>query len=77
MELFILIVVLAILAETTVLLVKNHAPVKNQSRQKIYVDTSALIDGRIINIAKTGFISRDLVILKSVLLELQLLADSK
>ncbi len=77
MELFILIVVLAILAETTVLLVKNHAPVKTQSRQKIYVDTSALIDGRIVNIAKTGFISRDLVILKSVLLELQLLADSK
>ena len=77
MELFILIVVLAILAETTVLLIKNHAPVKNQSRQKIFVDTSALIDGRIINIAKTGFISRDLVILKSVLLELQLLADSK
>ena len=77
MELFILIFVLAILAETTVLLVKNHAPAKNQSRQKIYVDTSVLIDGRIVNIAKTGFIMKDLVILKSVLLELQLLADSK
>ncbi len=77
MELFILIAVLAILAETTVLLIKNRAPIKNQSRQKIYVDTSALIDGRILNISKTGFVMRDLVILKSVLLELQLLADSK
>ena len=77
MELFILIVVLAILAETTVILIKNYKPTKSQNRDKIYVDTSALIDGRILNIARTGFISKDLVVLKSVLLELQLLADSK
>ena len=47
------------------------------SRRKIYVDTSALIDGRIINIARSGFLDGDLIILKSVLLELQLIADSK
>lgn len=47
------------------------------SRRKIYVDTSVLIDGRIIEIAKTGFLDGDLIILKSVLLELQLLADGK
>lgn len=46
-------------------------------KRKIYVDTSVLIDGRILNIARSGFISDDLVILKSVLLELQLIADSK
>ena len=46
-------------------------------KRKIYVDTSALIDGRILNIARTGFIDGDLIILKSVLLELQLLADGK
>ena len=80
MELFILLVVLAILAETTFIGVrelKTKHQLFNQNRSKIYVDTSALIDGRILNIAKTGFIMQDLVILKSVLLELQLLADSK
>ena len=76
MELFIILVVLAILAETTILLAKSQKP-KRSSQHKIYVDTSALIDGRILNVARTGFITEDLVILKSVLLELQLLADSK
>lgn len=75
MELFILIVTLAILAETTVL-VARRKPVRSGTR-KIYVDTSVLIDGRILNVARTGFIDGDLVILKSVLRELQLLADGK
>lgn len=76
MELFILIITLAILAETTAILAKNRLQIKT-SKRKIYVDTSALIDGRILNIAKTGFLDGDLIILKSVLLELQLLADGK
>ena len=76
MELFILIIVLIILAETSWLVVKKERPLKSNKR-KIYVDTSALIDGRILNVARTGFISDDLVILKSVLRELQLLADGK
>ena len=41
------------------------------------MDTSALIDGRILNVARTGFIDGELIILKSVLRELQLLADGK
>lgn len=76
MELFILIVVLLILAETTILIVRKYKPTLN-SKRKIYVDTSALIDGRILNIARSGFIDGDLIILKSVLRELQLLADGK
>ena len=76
MELFILIVVLIILAETTIITFKKYKP-GSGGKRKIYVDTSALIDGRILNIARSGFISDDLIILKSVLLELQLLADSK
>ncbi len=76
MELFILIITLVTLAETTAILAKNRLQIKT-SRRKIYVDTSALIDGRILNIAKTGFLDGDLIILKSVLLELQLLADGK
>ena len=77
MELFILIIGFIILAETTILILKNHPPIINNSKRKIYVDTSALMDGRILNIAKTGFISDNLIITKSVLRELQLLADGK
>lgn len=76
MELFILIICLAIFAETSFLTIKKIKPSKI-GQGKIYVDTSALIDGRILNIARSGFIDRDLIILKSVLLELQLLADGK
>lgn len=76
MELFILILTLAIFAETSFLTASKYKPIKG-GRRKIYVDTSALIDGRILNIARTGFMDGDLIILKSVLLELQLLADGK
>lgn len=76
MELFILILTLAIFAETTILVVRKYKPTMS-NRRKIYVDTSALIDGRIIKIARSGFLDGDLIILKSVLLELQLIADSK
>jgi len=77
MELFILLIGLAIFAETTILLIKNHHPIINNSKRKIYVDTSALIDGRILKVAKTGFIGDDLIIPRGVLKELQLLADGK
>ena len=76
MELFILIIVLAILAETTVLVLRKYKPTFN-SKRKIYVDKSVLIDGRILNIARSGFLDGDLIVLKSVLLEMQLLADGK
>lgn len=76
MELFILLVSLGIFAETTILVIKKYKPSFN-SRRKIYVDTSALIDGRVLNVARSGFIDGDLIVLKSVLRELQLLADGK
>ena len=76
MELFILIIVLLIFAETTILVAKKYRP-SLSSKRKIYVDTSALIDGRILNVARSGFVDGDLIILKSVLRELQLLADGK
>lgn len=76
MELFILFIVLTILVETTILVFRKYKWVQGGQR-KVYVDTSALIDGRILNVAKSGFIDGDLIVLKSVLLELQLLADGK
>ncbi|MBR3176154.1 TRAM domain-containing protein [Candidatus Saccharibacteria bacterium] len=76
MELFILLISLAIFIETTFLIVREHRPL-NSGKRKIYVDTSVLIDGRILNVARSGFLDGDLIILKSVLRELQLLADGK
>jgi len=50
---------------------------ENKYSNKIYVDTSTLIDGRILSVARTGFVTDDLLIPRSVLRELQLLADGK
>jgi uncharacterized protein YacL len=76
MEIFILIILIIILAETTLLITKalHKLPTGNPKR-KVYVDTSALIDGRILSVAGTGFIGDDLIIPRSVIRELQLLAD--
>jgi len=42
----------------------------------LLLDTSVIIDGRIFDIAKTGFLDMPLIILSSVLRELQTVADS-
>ena len=76
MNYLILAICLTILSETTFLSLKKVRPSKSGKR-KIFVDTSALIDGRIVGVARTGFIDGDLIVLKSVLRELQLLADGK
>lgn len=76
MEFFILFFTIMIFVETTALIIRKYKPTLG-GRRKIYVDTSVLIDGRILKIAESGFIDGDLIILKSVLLELQLLADSR
>ncbi len=76
MDFWILIVCLAILAETSFLVVSKKI-VRKGGRRKIYIDTSALIDGRVVALAESGFLDGDLIILKSVLRELQLLADGK
>lgn len=76
MDFVFLVILLAILGETSFLVASNKI-VRRGGRRKIYVDTSVLIDGRIIGIAESGFLEGDLIILKSVLRELQLLADGK
>lgn len=47
------------------------------SRSQILVDTSAIIDGRIADIAATGFIPGKLLVPRFVLAELQNIADSE
>lgn len=76
MEILILVFVIIVFVETSFLLIKERSPFLNKSR-KIFIDTSVLIDGRILGLARTGFLEGEYIILRSVLRELQLLADSK
>lgn len=69
--------VLAILAEVTYLVVKlPRQSINRKQGRPILVDTSVLIDGRIIAVARSGFIGDTLVIPRSVIGELQFLADN-
>ena len=78
MEILILVIVLILLAETSILLAKSFKKSRQKSgRRKVYMDTSSLIDGRIVAVAQTGFIGDDILIPRSVIRELQLLADGK
>ncbi len=52
-----------------------EAPFASESRT-ILVDTSVLIDGRILDVARTGFLTGTLLIPRFVLNELQYIADS-
>ncbi|MGE5309522.1 MAG: PIN/TRAM domain-containing protein [Sphaerimonospora mesophila] len=45
------------------------------ARGSLLLDTSAIIDGRIVDVAKTGVITAELIVPRSVINELQLLAD--
>ena len=74
-ELFILTVLLVLLAEVTYLVVKLPRQTSSKKRL-IFVDTSVLIDGRIVAIAASGFIGDTLAIPRSVIGELQFLADN-
>ncbi|MBF6612401.1 MAG: PIN domain nuclease [Chloroflexi bacterium] len=54
----------------------SHAGEKIQLDKYLLVDTSAIIDGRIADISKTGFIDGTLLVPRFVLNELQHIADS-
>ena len=79
MELIFTLSLLALIAaETTFLTVMQTRKAKHSKKQHlpIFVDTSVLIDGRIMAIAESGFITSTLYIPRSVVGELQFLADN-
>lgn len=76
MEILIIIVLLAIAAETTYLAYHTLRKERREVLAPVFVDTSVLIDGRIIAIAESGFLTRPLYIPRSVVGELQFLADN-
>jgi uncharacterized protein YacL len=55
---------------------EDHSSVGHASANKIIVDTSVIIDGRLADIAATGFVDGQLIIPRFVLKELQTIADS-
>jgi uncharacterized protein YacL len=63
-------------AELTALFFGGARQAEGHRLPAVLLDTSVIIDGRIFDIAKTGFIDMPLVILSSVLRELQMVADS-
>ncbi|MFZ1812311.1 MAG: TRAM domain-containing protein [Candidatus Saccharimonadales bacterium] len=70
------ILVSVVLLETTYLTYQQFAKHEVKSpRSRIVCDTSALIDGRIVAIARSGFLSSELVVPRSVTRELQYMAD--
>ena len=73
-ELIIIIMLLAIMAEIY-LLVKPRRHAGSGTQLPILVDTSVLMDGRVVDLAKTGFLLGQIIVPRSVLIELQLLAD--
>ena len=78
MEILIICLLLVIAAEATYLVAAQTIKFKHSKKQHmpIFVDTSVLIDGRIISIAESGFITSTLFIPRSVVGELQFLADN-
>jgi uncharacterized protein YacL len=57
---------------------KEEAEMKEMEYQKaVLVDTSALIDGRILDVAKTGFFERNILLHPAVVNELHLLSDNE
>jgi uncharacterized protein YacL len=62
--------------ELSALLFGGPRDEKSNRLSAVLLDTSVIIDGRILDIAKTGFVDMPLTVLSSVLRELQLVADS-
>ena len=80
MDTLLLIIVTIVLVETSVLVYQRRTSPRtargfSYGQRSILVDTSVLIDGRILDIANAGFVPGRLVVPRSVLGELQLLAD--
>jgi rRNA-processing protein FCF1 len=78
METIIVILLLIIAAEATYLVANSgKKQINKKAGHPIFVDTSVLIDGRIIAVAQSGFIGSDtLFIPRSVIGELQFLDDN-
>ncbi len=77
MDILIIILLLVIIAEVTVMTIRTtRRGGSKRAGRPVFVDTSVLIDGRIIAVAQSGFVTDTLMIPRSVIGELQFLADN-
>lgn len=67
--------IIILVFEVTALLIAKYGRVSFARTKPVFIDTSALMDGRIVFAAQAGFMPGQLVIPRSVVAELQLLAD--
>lgn len=79
MEIISLVLLSLTFAETSLLLAKSRRNplIRNEQKRKVYIDTSALMDSRLLSVAATGFIGDQMIVPRSVINELQILADGK
>lgn len=90
MTIILLILIMVAIILLAALLLRINAQIQNlsiqnttnksketQAQSQILVDTSAIIDGRIADIAKTGFVPGKLLVPRFILAELQNIADSE
>ncbi|HPF30749.1 MAG TPA: hypothetical protein PLO25_00335 [Candidatus Saccharibacteria bacterium] len=75
MEIVYLLLTIILIEITYLLIINQKKLVYKKETRPIFVDTSVLIDGRIIEIAKTGFLFGSIRIPRSVIGELQTMAD--
>lgn len=71
-----LIILILIALQTSYLVVSQSKKMVRHNKQLLFVDTSVLIDGRILAVAESGFLPGALAIPRSVVGELQFLADN-
>lgn len=69
-----------LIISTLSLVVSSYAfwrlmPSSERGKKSVLLDTSALIDGRILEVVKSGFVPQQLIIPRFVIAEMQLLAD--
>lgn len=71
--------IILILSTATLLLsiydILKNSKLKLKHKNAVLMDTSALIDGRIVEVVKSGFVPSQLLVPRFVIAELQLLAD--
>lgn len=76
-EIIVILLMAITLAEVSYLVLKApRRRLQRQAGRSVLIDTSVLMDGRIVAIAKTGFLGDHLVVPRSVIGEMQFLADN-
>lgn len=70
-------VITSLLKESRAIAIQRNVSSQDKLAIPITIDTSVIIDGRILDLVKTGFVSGRLIIPKFVLEELQSIADSE